>query len=111
MTGLLVLYVGLSVLFIALAIPLIQKRVPPNGIYGFRVPKTLNNPDIWYAVNAHFAVRMMWVGIITLIMSLVLFAIPGLSVDAYSLLVLAVIGIGLLIAIVQSFAYMNSFPV
>ena len=47
--GLLFALVG--VLFVGLSIPLIQKRVAPNRYYGFRTPKTLSNPEIWYEIN------------------------------------------------------------
>ena len=53
MTSLLILYVGSGLLLIILAVPLIQRRVPPNIWYGFRLPQTLNDPEIWYAVNEY----------------------------------------------------------
>lgn len=40
-----------GILFVGLSIPLIQNRVPPNRFYGFRTPKTLSDPKIWYEVN------------------------------------------------------------
>jgi hypothetical protein len=36
---------------LALSIPLMLEKVLPNGLYGFRVPKTLSNPEIWCAAN------------------------------------------------------------
>lgn len=45
------LFGGVGLLFIALAIPLVQGRVPPNSTYGFRTAKSLSNPKIWYAIN------------------------------------------------------------
>jgi len=45
------LFGGAGLLFITLSIPLIQGRVPPNSTYGFRTPKSLANPKIWYAIN------------------------------------------------------------
>jgi uncharacterized membrane protein len=40
-----------GILFVALSIPLIRNRVPPNRFYGFRTAKTLSDPKIWYEVN------------------------------------------------------------
>src|SRR6476620_3497431 len=40
-----------GILFVGLSIPLIRNRVPPNRFYGFRTPKTLSDPKIWYEVN------------------------------------------------------------
>lgn len=45
------LFGGVGLLFIALSIPLIQERVPPNAIYGFRTAKSLSDPKVWYAIN------------------------------------------------------------
>ena len=45
------LFGGVGLLFIALSIPLIQERVPPNSTYGFRTAKSLSDPKIWYAIN------------------------------------------------------------
>lgn len=41
----------IGLVFVGLSIPLIQRRIPPNHFYGFRTPKTLANPTIWYEVN------------------------------------------------------------
>jgi hypothetical protein len=40
------LYVAGGALLTAISVPLIQKRIPPNPWYGFRVPQTLNDPDV-----------------------------------------------------------------
>ena len=45
------LFALVGVLFVALSIPLIEKRVPPNRYYGFRTAKTLADPAIWYEIN------------------------------------------------------------
>jgi hypothetical protein len=44
------MFVVSGLLLCVLAIPMILKKVKPNFWYGFRVRKTLENPDIWYAV-------------------------------------------------------------
>lgn len=36
--------------------PLMTRRIPPNYWYGFRVPKTLRDPYVWYEAN-HVAGR------------------------------------------------------
>lgn len=45
------LFGGVGLLFIALSVPLIQERVPPNSTYGFRTAKSLSDLKIWYAIN------------------------------------------------------------
>jgi hypothetical protein len=50
---LILLFAGFNVLLIALSVPMIQGRVKPNPWYGFRIPLTLNNADIWYPANRY----------------------------------------------------------
>jgi len=33
------------------AVPMALQMIPPNGFYGFRTPKTLSSPEIWYPAN------------------------------------------------------------
>jgi hypothetical protein len=37
----------------ALAIPLVLRVVPMNGIYGIRVPKAFKSEGNWYDINAY----------------------------------------------------------
>jgi hypothetical protein len=41
-----------ALVVIALALPLMQRRVPPNGLYGLRVSATLSDEWVWYEANA-----------------------------------------------------------
>jgi uncharacterized membrane protein len=41
----------LPVVMVAVALPMVLGKVPPNRIYGFRTPKTLSSPNIWYSAN------------------------------------------------------------
>ena len=50
---LMMLFLFSGLLLAALSIPMIMGKIPPNGLYGFRVKKTLDNPEIWYPVNAY----------------------------------------------------------
>ena len=43
--------VAVPLLILLLSIPMILGKVPPNGAYGFRTPKTLSSPDVWYPAN------------------------------------------------------------
>lgn len=48
------LFAGVGLLFCCLAIPLMLRRVPPNGLYGLRVRATFADPGVWYEANARF---------------------------------------------------------
>jgi uncharacterized membrane protein YedE/YeeE len=102
------MYITIGILLVGLSIPLMQDKIRPNGLYGFRVAKTMNNPDIWYAVNRHFSYRLLWSGIACLASGIILYFVPGLSLDAYALGVLAIFAGVFLIGLLQSIHYMNS---
>ena len=40
---------GTGLVFVAIAIPLIRRRIPPNRLYGLRVPATF--VDEWYGTR------------------------------------------------------------
>jgi uncharacterized membrane protein len=42
------------------SIPLLLRKIPPNGIFGFRTARTLSSPEIWYPANV-FSARAMLV--------------------------------------------------
>ena len=105
-TFLLYLFVGSGVLLALIAIPLMQRRVRPNLWYGFRVRQTLDNPDIWYAANAYAGRRLFWLGLLTIVAAIILYPLPGLSLDGYALLVGGVVLIAFVVVIVQSFRYL-----
>ena len=108
MFTLLLMYLGFGILSILIALPLIFGLVKPNPIYGFRVRATLENETVWYAVNRFFAQRLLLVGVVQLITAVLLYRIPGIGVDAYSLSVLFVFVLTGSIAMAQSFKYLKS---
>ena len=105
---LLLLYCAAGVLLAGLSIPLIRRKVPPNSLYGFRIEKTMNNPELWYLVNYYSARRMLWTAIAFVVTALGLYFIPGISLDTYAMMCLGVFSIGMVITIVQTVNYMRS---
>ncbi len=101
------LYVGSGLLLTALSVPMILRRVPPNPLYGFRVPSTLRDPALWYAANRYAGWRLALTGILTAAASIAFSRIPGLSVDDYAWACLAVVGLGLGLTLVQAFAFLR----
>jgi len=66
------LFALVGILFVGLSIPLIQQRVAPNRYYGFRTPRTLSNPEIWYKVNHISGVDLFVAGALIVISSLMM---------------------------------------
>jgi uncharacterized membrane protein len=105
---LLLLFLFSGVLLMALAVPLIMGKIPPNGLYGFRVKKTMENPDIWYPVNTYAGKWLLVAGLVMALAALGLYFIPGITLDMYAYAVLAVWVVMFGTALVASIRYMNS---
>jgi uncharacterized membrane protein len=107
LTLLLLLFVGAGLLLIVISIPLIQRRIKPNYWYGFRTKCTLNNPDLWYEVNAYAGKRLLISGLITTLAAIGLYFVPGLTIDGYALSVMSFALVPLVIGLWQSFQYLD----
>jgi uncharacterized membrane protein len=108
MTTLLILYLASGVLLTLLLLPLLWGKIPPNGLYGFRVRATLENPSIWYAANRFAAKRLLWSGVTFVVAALILYFVPGISVDVYSLGCLFLFAVPFVIGLIQSIRYVKS---
>lgn len=100
MSELRLLYLAGGALLIALAIPMVLGKVPPNGLYGFRVPATRRDPAAWRRANRAAGRWLAVLGVAVIVAAIVLAALPGLSLDAYALLILGVVAAGLLATLV-----------
>ena len=108
METLFLIYVGGGALLALLSLPLMAGKVKPNPFYGFRVPATLENPDIWYAANKYFAKRLLIVALVEVISAISLYFLPGITVDAYAFSVLGVFVVMFSVAFVQGWRYMKT---
>ncbi len=106
MLTLLIIYIAGGALLAGLSIPLVLGRIPPNGLYGFRVPATIENPALWYPVNRYAGWRLLFSGLLIILAAVGLSFVPGLSLDGYALLCLAVFTLALGVTIVQSFIHL-----
>jgi uncharacterized membrane protein len=66
-----VAYLG-PLLVIVASIPMALGRVAPNHWYGFRTPKTLSSPEIWYPANRASGWWMVLGGALTILANLML---------------------------------------
>ena len=89
MTELLTLYVAAGALLVALAIPLILRKIRPNALYGFRVAPVFDSDDIWYAANRYAGKWLAAAGAAILAAAVGFYFLPGLTVDLYALACLA----------------------
>jgi len=100
-----------GVILVALSIPMILGKVAPNPIYGFRVPDTMNNPKIWYAVDAYSGKWLLITGLIFIATCILSNFIPNISVDTYSLICIAGFFIPMTIGFIMSWKYMKNLKV
>lgn len=63
------------VVLILLSIPMVLGKVPPNKLYGFRTPKTLSSPDVWYPANKVSGVLMILAGALSIVVNSILLAV------------------------------------
>ena len=59
-------FLGSALLIILFGIPMALKKVPPNGLYGVRLPVTMRNRAAWDAANVHFGWWMVASGALSL---------------------------------------------
>ena len=108
---LLIVFLATGSVLIALSIPLILQQIPPNQWYGFRVPATLDDPEIWYLVNVYAAWRTLLLGVLQIIVSIALYVASGIAVSVYGFIVVAFVAFGLIIILVQSFSYIGRLTI
>jgi hypothetical protein len=78
------------------SIPLMFRWIPPNRLFGFRVPATLRNRSIWYDANARSARHFFALGAFMVLLE---FALP-VAIRTQTLRVVAIGGM-LVITIVD----------
>ncbi len=97
---------GLGLLLILMALPLLLKKVPPNEWYGLRVPATLQNQQVWYAANTWMAKRMIVVGVVIILGGVMVTRLP-LNLALQGILWSAVVLIGVLVFAIGGWRYAN----
>jgi uncharacterized membrane protein len=79
------------VLTIALSIPMVLGKIPPNRFYGFRTRKTLSNPEVWYRANRLAGIDLIVASLASLLASaLVIPLLPEQAAVSASVLLFAI---------------------
>jgi SdpI/YfhL protein family len=107
MALLLGIHVAAGLLLSALSVPLIQRKVGPNPLYGFRVRRALEDPAVWYPANAYAAKGLLCVGLLTCTAAVVLYFVPGMDPGLYGMLMATVVLGGLAVNLVLSFRFLG----
>ena len=88
------LFAAIGVLLAGLAIPLLMRRVPPNEVYGLRVPATLADEWVWYEANARSARWLLGLGILVAALALALPALGALDPTVMMVVLVFVLVLG-----------------
>jgi len=101
-------FILIGILEIILGIPLLLKKVKPNWLYGFRLPKTLSSDEIWYKSNKYVGRDLIVVGIIVILGSLFLliFKTDSLAIGI-SLLSILLIILPIIVILIRGFNYLK----
>ena len=97
----------LGIIFVALAVPLAARRVPPNRWYGLRVPATFADKTVWYDANAATGRDMVRFGAVATLIALVLPQVARVRTEIYVLICAVVFGLGSLILAVRGWRLAN----
>jgi hypothetical protein len=108
MTNLFLRSLAIGILSILIALPLLYEKIRPNSFYGFRIRATLEDPALWYAVNKHFARRLLVTGVVEVFAAVALAMIPTISPDVYTLSTLGVFALLFTVGMIQSLNYLKS---
>ena len=63
---------ALGPILLLFSVPLILRWVPPNHLYGFRVPATFANRSVWYDANALSGRHFFMLGVLLVILEFTL---------------------------------------
>lgn len=110
MTFLIGMFIVISLLMVGISYPLIQRKIKPNPWYGFRTPRTLRDPEIWYPINEYMARRLLVSGLIMFVLAIVFAFIPNITEDGYALLWTFASMIMVGYSVIASFLYLRRLP-
>ena len=103
-----VVFAGLGLLMVILAVPMILGKVSPNSVYGFRTKKTKSDPEIWYPANAYAGKWLLTWGVVMIVVAILLpWLLPNLNEDSYAALFTIIILGGLLVVVLICWRYLR----
>jgi uncharacterized membrane protein len=79
----LVTILACNALFALVALPLIFRKVPRNGVYGYRTRATLGSDFVWYEANAYFGWRFLIASAVSCVAAVFLYRLGALEPGTY----------------------------
>lgn len=100
-------FIVAGLLLIGLSIPMLQRRIAPNPVYGLRIRATFADEWVWYEANARAAKHLFILGLVILILAIGLPLVPGLRADDHSAIIAIVMPISTILICVVAIRYAN----
>lgn len=101
--------IGCAVLYIALAIPLLRRRVKMNYFYGVRFKNSFVSDEAWYDINEYGARLMIYWSIPIIIAGIALLFVDLEANSLVTFLLAASAGILIVPSVVQSWLYSKKY--
>jgi uncharacterized membrane protein len=98
----------MGLILAVVSLPLIANRIKPNPFYGFRVRRTLEDPEVWYKVNHYAGIQLFYAGLMISITAVGLPFIPNMSFETYSLASTVLLVVIMTVALIRSGIYLKS---
>lgn len=93
----LVVFVAVGMLYVALGVPLLRRRVKRNVWYGLRVGETLANDEVWYEANAACGKQFIILGASEALLAIALYFVPWSDPEHYALTLSGVVSVSTMI--------------
>ena len=90
-----------------LSIPLIRRKVKVNSWYGIRIPQTMENEKVWYAVNEKMGKYIFVWGILISILSLYFSLNPTNPKFLMTYILLSILILGTVLLVILSYKIAN----
>ncbi len=103
----LIIVAAVVVISIALAVPLILRKVPPNIAYGYRTRATLRDPKLWYDANAHFGWGWLIASIVSVVIVVLIVRTASLSPQQFLYASIAALIVPSLVAMIATASYVR----
>lgn len=100
--------IACAALLIVIAIPLALRKIPRNGVYGYRTRATMANDEIWFDANAHFGRSLIVASMFGAFVGYLIYRFEPFSPTAYLPVSVFVLAVPSLLAALATARYIRS---
>ena len=101
-----VINILVGIVFIAISIPLVKRKIGMNDLYGFRISKSFESAQNWYNINAYGAKQLIIWSIFIILIGVAFLFIP-INEGTHLIFAVGPITLSVLITIIKTLIYAN----